>query len=124
MIIGYFVRGPVDVDEMEVPEADHVTRVVDDRHRERLTDVIFKGRLVRGTALVEQVCMGTGIQWADVVGHVNNGRVSAAVHDRRNVVAAVKEATMLDKVKVGDKVKFKAEIVGGKPTVTVIEAVK
>ena len=37
---------------------------------------------------------------------------------------AVKEPTMLDKVKVGDKVKFQAEIVGGKLTVTVIEAVK
>jgi len=40
------------------------------------------------------------------------------------MVYPVKELTMLDKVKVGDKVKFKAEIVGGKPTVTVIEAVK
>ena len=36
----------------------------------------------------------------------------------------VKEPTMLDKVKVGDKVKFKAEIVGGKLTVTEIEAVR
>ena len=36
----------------------------------------------------------------------------------------VKEPTMLDKVKVGDKVKFKAEIVGGKLTVTEIEVVR
>ena len=40
------------------------------------------------------------------------------------MVFPVKEPAMLDKVKAGDKVKFKAETVGGKLTVTVIEAVK
>lgn len=40
------------------------------------------------------------------------------------MVFEAKEPTMLDKVKVGDKVKFKAANVGGTFTVTEIEAAK
>lgn len=36
----------------------------------------------------------------------------------------VKEPALLDKVKAGDKVKFRLEAVGGVPTVTAIEPVK
>jgi Cu(I)/Ag(I) efflux system periplasmic protein CusF len=37
------------------------------------------------------------------------------------MVFGVKDAALLDKVKAGDKVKFRVEIIGGAPTVTVIE---
>ena len=40
------------------------------------------------------------------------------------MVFNVKEATLLDKVKAGDKVRFKVESIDGAPTVTVIELVK
>ena len=40
------------------------------------------------------------------------------------MVFNVKEPALLDKVKAGDKVKFKVETIGGTPTVTVIEVVK
>lgn len=40
------------------------------------------------------------------------------------MVFSVKEPAMLDKVKAGDKVKFKVQIVGGALTVTEIEAAK
>ena len=40
------------------------------------------------------------------------------------MVFQLKDAAMLDKLKTGDKVKFKAEKIGGAYTVTVIEAAK
>lgn len=40
------------------------------------------------------------------------------------MVFNVQEAALLDKVKKGDRVKFKVEAVGGAPTVTAIELVK
>ncbi len=40
------------------------------------------------------------------------------------MVFNVRDAALLDKVKAGDKVKFKVEAIGGTPTVTVIEVVK
>jgi Cu(I)/Ag(I) efflux system periplasmic protein CusF len=40
------------------------------------------------------------------------------------MVFGVKDAALLDKVKAGDKVKFKVEAIGGAPTVTVIEVAK
>ncbi len=40
------------------------------------------------------------------------------------MVFRVKEASMLDKVKVGDKINFAAEKINGALTVTQIEAVK
>ena len=40
------------------------------------------------------------------------------------MVFQVKEPAMLDKVKVGDKVKFQAEKLGGAFTITAIESVK
>jgi len=40
------------------------------------------------------------------------------------MVFNVKEPALLDKVKAGDKVKFKVEAIAGAPTVTVIEVVK
>lgn len=40
------------------------------------------------------------------------------------MVFNVKELALLDKVKKGDKVKFKVEAVGGAPTVTAIELVR
>ena len=55
---------------------------------------------------------------------LRHGEIKQLDMPAMTMVFPVKEPTMLDKVKVGDKVKFKAEIVGGKLTVTVIEAVK
>ena len=40
------------------------------------------------------------------------------------MVFQLKDAAMVDKLKTGDKVKFKAEKIGGAYTVTVIEAAK
>ena len=40
------------------------------------------------------------------------------------MVFGVKDSALLDKVKAGDKVKFKVEAIGGTPTVTVIEVVE
>ncbi len=40
------------------------------------------------------------------------------------MVFSVREPALLDKVKVGDKVKFRVEAVGGVPMVTAIEIVK
>ena len=40
------------------------------------------------------------------------------------MVFSVSEPALLDRVKPGDKVKFKVETIGGTPTVTVIELIK
>lgn len=55
---------------------------------------------------------------------LRHGEIKQLDMPAMTMVFPVKEPTMLDKVKAGDKVKFNAEIVGGKLTVTVIEATK
>jgi Cu(I)/Ag(I) efflux system periplasmic protein CusF len=55
---------------------------------------------------------------------LRHGEIKQLDMPAMTMVFPVKEPTMLDKVKAGDKVKFKAENIGGKLTVTVIEAAK
>lgn len=55
---------------------------------------------------------------------LRHGEIKQLDMPAMTMVFSVKEPALLDKVKAGDKVKFQAEIVGGKLTVTVIEAVK
>jgi Cu/Ag efflux protein CusF len=55
---------------------------------------------------------------------LRHGEIKQLDMPAMTMVFSVREPTMLDKVKAGDKVKFQAEIIGGKLTVTVIEAAK
>jgi Cu(I)/Ag(I) efflux system protein CusF len=55
---------------------------------------------------------------------LRHGEIKQLDMPAMTMVFPVKEPTMLDNVKAGDRVKFQAENVGGKLTVTVIEPVK
>jgi Cu(I)/Ag(I) efflux system periplasmic protein CusF len=55
---------------------------------------------------------------------LRHGEIKQLDMPAMTMVFSVKEPTMIDRVKAGDKVKFQAEIIGGKLTVTVIEAAK
>ena len=55
---------------------------------------------------------------------LRHGEIRNVQMPAMTMVFGVKDAALLDKVKAGDKVKFKVEAIGGTPTVTVIEVVK
>ena len=54
---------------------------------------------------------------------LRHGEIKKLDMPAMTMVFRVKDPAMLDKVKAGDKVKFKAESEGGKLTITEIEAV-
>jgi Cu/Ag efflux protein CusF len=55
---------------------------------------------------------------------LRHGEIKSLEMPPMTLVFQVKDPVMLDKLQAGDKVRFKAEKVGGAYTVTVIEAVK
>lgn len=55
---------------------------------------------------------------------LKHGEIKNLEMPAMTMVFQVKDGTLLDKVKAGDKVKFRAERVGGGYTVTVIEVAK
>ena len=55
---------------------------------------------------------------------LRHGEIRNVQMPAMTMVFGVKDSALLDKVKAGDKVKFKVEAIGGTPTVTVIEVVK
>lgn len=55
---------------------------------------------------------------------LKHGRIPSIDMDPMTMMFSVQDAAMLDKLKVGDKVKFQADLVGGAITVTRIEPAK
>ena len=55
---------------------------------------------------------------------LRHGEIRNVQMPAMTMVFAVKDAALLDKVKAGDKVKFKVEAIDGAPTVTAIELAK
>lgn len=55
---------------------------------------------------------------------LRHGEIRNVQMPAMTMVFAVKDAALLNKVKVGDKVKFKVEAIDGAPTVTAIEVTK
>ena len=55
---------------------------------------------------------------------LKHGRIPNIDMDAMTMQFNLKDVALVRNVKVGDKVRFQAEIVGGSPTVTHIEAVK
>ena len=74
----------LDVDEPEVGDADHLAVVSDDRHRQRLADVVGQRR--RLPPCVEQRGVRARVQRADVVVDKDGRGVAATVDDVTDVV--------------------------------------
>ena len=55
---------------------------------------------------------------------LRHGEIRNVQMPAMTMVFGVKDSVLLDKVKKGDKVKFKVEALGGTPMVTLIEVVK
>jgi Cu/Ag efflux protein CusF len=55
---------------------------------------------------------------------LRHGEIRNVQMPAMTMVFGVKDPALLDKVKAGDKVKFKVEAIGGAPTVTMIEVAK
>ena len=55
---------------------------------------------------------------------LRHGEIRNVQMPAMTMVFGVKDPALLDKVKAGDKVKFKVETIAGAPTVTVIELAK
>ena len=55
---------------------------------------------------------------------LRHGEIRNVQMPAMTMVFGVKDSALLDKVKAGDKVRFKVEAINGTPTVTVIEVAK